>query len=145
MTITRWCSVTQEWEGHLIITIRSSWRQRMQRPIRNQTCGQLLQLIQPLRKRVYTSIVEPLWSRHHRSVLIREVSLIQELFYYDIILSVRTLSYWCFSPGHSMNDLTAQGVRSVILTSGTLSPLDSFSSELHMWVRHLPTTCLSLQ
>ena len=35
-----------------------------------------------------------------------------------------------------MSDLTAQGVRSVILTSGTLSPLDSFSCELHMWEIH---------
>ncbi|XP_065829522.1 regulator of telomere elongation helicase 1-like [Oscarella lobularis] len=42
----------------------------------------------------------------------------------------RTLSYWCFSPGHAMNDLTAQGVHSLILTSGTLSPLSSFSAEL---------------
>jgi regulator of telomere elongation helicase 1 len=44
----------------------------------------------------------------------------------------RTLSYWCFSPGHAMSDLETQGVRSVILTSGTLSPLDSFSCELHI-------------
>jgi regulator of telomere elongation helicase 1 len=44
----------------------------------------------------------------------------------------RTLSYWCFSPGYAMTDLTAQGVRSIVLTSGTLSPLDSFSSELHI-------------
>lgn len=44
----------------------------------------------------------------------------------------KTLSYWCFSPGHSMLDLTAHGVKCVILTSGTLSPLDSFSSEMQM-------------
>jgi hypothetical protein len=31
-----------------------------------------------------------------------------------------------------MSDLETQGVRSVILTSGTLSPLDSFSCELHI-------------
>lgn len=40
------------------------------------------------------------------------------------------LSYWCFSPGFTMQDLVAQGVRSIILTSGTLSPLNSFKSEL---------------
>ncbi|XP_065826996.1 regulator of telomere elongation helicase 1-like [Oscarella lobularis] len=42
----------------------------------------------------------------------------------------RTLSYWCFSPGLALNDLVAKGVHSVILTSGTLSPISSFSAEL---------------
>ncbi|XP_041483809.1 regulator of telomere elongation helicase 1-like isoform X1 [Lytechinus variegatus] len=40
------------------------------------------------------------------------------------------LSYWCFSPGFSMQELYSQGVRSIILTSGTLAPLNSFKSEL---------------
>ncbi len=47
-------------------------------------------------------------------------------------LSARVLSYWCFSPGHAMEDLKAHGVRSIILTSGTLSPLTSFVSEMGM-------------
>ncbi|KAM4610026.1 regulator of telomere elongation helicase 1 [Polymixia lowei] len=42
------------------------------------------------------------------------------------------LSYWCFSPGFSMQDLVQQGVRSIILTSGTLSPLSSFTSEMQI-------------
>lgn len=42
------------------------------------------------------------------------------------------LSYWCFSPGFSMQDLVNQGVRCIILTSGTLSPLASFTSEMRM-------------
>lgn len=42
------------------------------------------------------------------------------------------LSYWCFSPGISMQELVRQGVRSIILTSGTLSPLSSFTSEMQM-------------
>ncbi|XP_029968849.1 regulator of telomere elongation helicase 1 [Salarias fasciatus] len=42
------------------------------------------------------------------------------------------LSYWCFSPGFSMQDLVNQGVRSIILTSGTLSPLTSFTSEMRI-------------
>ena len=33
-----------------------------------------------------------------------------------------------------MGDLMTHGVRSVILTSGTLSPLQSFSSELQLLV-----------
>ena len=44
----------------------------------------------------------------------------------------RTLSYWCFSPGHAMEELKANGVRSIILTSGTLSPLSSFKTEMGM-------------
>ncbi|XP_051967242.1 regulator of telomere elongation helicase 1 [Xyrauchen texanus] len=42
------------------------------------------------------------------------------------------LSYWCFSPGFSMQDLLRQGVRSIILTSGTLSPLSSFTYEMQI-------------
>ncbi|XP_061696946.1 regulator of telomere elongation helicase 1 isoform X2 [Syngnathoides biaculeatus] len=39
------------------------------------------------------------------------------------------LSYWCFSPSFTMKDLSNQHIRSIILTSGTLSPLNSFASE----------------
>ncbi|XP_047464709.1 regulator of telomere elongation helicase 1 isoform X1 [Mugil cephalus] len=42
------------------------------------------------------------------------------------------LSYWCFSPGFSMQDLVNQGVHCIILTSGTLSPLSSFTSEMRI-------------
>ncbi|KAK6307946.1 hypothetical protein J4Q44_G00212170 [Coregonus suidteri] len=42
------------------------------------------------------------------------------------------LSYWCFSPGFSMQELVRQGVRSIILTSGTLAPLSSFTSEMQI-------------
>ncbi|XP_051957724.1 LOW QUALITY PROTEIN: regulator of telomere elongation helicase 1-like [Xyrauchen texanus] len=42
------------------------------------------------------------------------------------------LSYWCFSPGFSMQDLLKQGVCSIILTSGTLSPLSSFTCEMQI-------------
>lgn len=42
----------------------------------------------------------------------------------------RTLSYWCFSPALSMHALAALNVRSILITSGTLSPLPSFSLEL---------------
>ncbi|XP_031983093.1 regulator of telomere elongation helicase 1 isoform X1 [Corvus moneduloides] len=44
----------------------------------------------------------------------------------------KTLSYWCFSPGYSMHELVRQGVRTIILTSGTLSPLSSFTMEMHI-------------
>lgn len=40
------------------------------------------------------------------------------------------LNCWCFSPSVSMANLLRQGVRSIILTSGTLSPLGSFAAEL---------------
>ena len=54
------------------------------------------------------------------------------LHFMHFLISGRTLSYWCFSPGHAMADLKAAGVRSIILTSGTLSPLSSFKMEMSM-------------
>ncbi|XP_043267015.1 regulator of telomere elongation helicase 1 homolog isoform X2 [Venturia canescens] len=42
----------------------------------------------------------------------------------------KIISYWCFSPGFGMQQLVEQGIHSVILTSGTLSPLKPFISEL---------------
>jgi regulator of telomere elongation helicase 1 len=46
--------------------------------------------------------------------------------------SGRTLSFWCFSPGVAMKQIAKLGVRSLILTSGTLSPLDSFAAEMQI-------------
>ena len=40
------------------------------------------------------------------------------------------LNYWCFNPGVAMMELQELGVRSIIVTSGTLSPLSSFATEL---------------
>ncbi|KAI8928987.1 helicase C-terminal domain-containing protein [Entophlyctis helioformis] len=40
------------------------------------------------------------------------------------------LSFWCFSSGVAMQALVGLGVRSVLLASGTLSPLHSFAHEL---------------
>jgi regulator of telomere elongation helicase 1 len=42
----------------------------------------------------------------------------------------RTVSYWCFSPAVAMQEFLALRVRSLVLTSGTLSPMDSFACEL---------------
>lgn len=44
----------------------------------------------------------------------------------------RTVSYWCLDPAVAMSDVANLGIRSLILTSGTLSPMQSFSSELGM-------------
>lgn len=42
----------------------------------------------------------------------------------------RVLNYWGFSPGIGMEDLKRLGVRSIIMTSGTLSPMDSFVDDM---------------
>ena len=42
----------------------------------------------------------------------------------------RTLSFWCFSPGIALKEFDAHGTHSIILTSGTLHPIESFASEL---------------
>ncbi|KAK3219740.1 hypothetical protein Dsin_013710 [Dipteronia sinensis] len=44
----------------------------------------------------------------------------------------RTLSWWCFNPGIAMQEFYGMGVGSIILTSGTLSPMDSFAQELKL-------------
>lgn len=44
----------------------------------------------------------------------------------------RLISYWCFHPGFGMQYLVEEGSKCVILTSGTLSPLSSFASELQV-------------
>ncbi|KAG5537665.1 hypothetical protein RHGRI_024945 [Rhododendron griersonianum] len=44
----------------------------------------------------------------------------------------RTLSWWCFNPGLAMDSFSELGVGSIILTSGTLSPLDSFAHEFKL-------------
>ncbi|XP_059975842.1 regulator of telomere elongation helicase 1 isoform X2 [Mesoplodon densirostris] len=44
----------------------------------------------------------------------------------------KVLSYWCFSPGHSMRELVHRGVRTLILTSGTLAPVSSFTLEMQI-------------
>ncbi len=48
----------------------------------------------------------------------------------------RTLSYWCFAPALAMNELAALNVRSILVTSGTLSPLPSYSLELGLPFPH---------
>lgn len=44
-------------------------------------------------------------------------------------IEVLTLSFWCLNPAVAFSDLSGL-VRSIVLTSGTLSPMGSFSSEL---------------
>eukprot|EP00178_Gracilaria_changii_P009709 TRINITY_DN281_c0_g1_i1.p1 TRINITY_DN281_c0_g1~~TRINITY_DN281_c0_g1_i1.p1 ORF type:complete len:1089 (-),score=141.80 TRINITY_DN281_c0_g1_i1:4326-7592(-) len=42
----------------------------------------------------------------------------------------RTISYWCFKPALAMSSLRTLNLRCLLLTSGTLSPMDSFAAEL---------------
>lgn len=44
--------------------------------------------------------------------------------------SGRTISYWCFKPAVAMMDIKRLNMRCLLLTSGTLSPMNSFASEL---------------
>jgi regulator of telomere elongation helicase 1 len=44
----------------------------------------------------------------------------------------RVLCYWCFSASQVMKELLDEGVRSIILTSGTLSPIGSLKTELRV-------------
>ena len=44
----------------------------------------------------------------------------------------KILSYWCFCAGAAIHDVIKREIWSLLLTSGTLSPLDAFSSELQI-------------
>jgi regulator of telomere elongation helicase 1 len=44
----------------------------------------------------------------------------------------RTVSYWCFAPSEAMRELQELEVRSILVTSGTLSPLESYAMELDL-------------
>lgn len=48
----------------------------------------------------------------------------------------RTLSLWCFCPGVALRDLAALGVRSILLASGTLSPLEPLALEMQLPFEH---------
>lgn len=48
---------------------------------------------------------------------------------------VHSIGFWCLNPAVVFNEIAAES-RSVILTSGTLSPLNSFSSELGVSFEH---------
>jgi regulator of telomere elongation helicase 1 len=51
-------------------------------------------------------------------------------------VAARTLSYWCFAPALAMQELSNLDIRSIIVTSGTLSPLPSYSMELGIPFAH---------
>ena len=42
---------------------------------------------------------------------------------------------WCLNPAVAFHSIAA-AARSIILTSGTLSPLESFASEVRTWTTH---------
>eukprot|EP00980_Cylindrotheca_fusiformis_P016195 scaffold4811_cov171-Cylindrotheca_fusiformis.AAC.3 len=46
--------------------------------------------------------------------------------------SGRTISYWCFAPSEAMRELANLKVRSILVTSGTLAPLQSYAMELDL-------------
>lgn len=46
------------------------------------------------------------------------------------IITNRRLGFWCFNAAFEMRTIQSLGPRSIILTSGTLSPMDSFQAEM---------------
>jgi regulator of telomere elongation helicase 1 len=47
-----------------------------------------------------------------------------------------SFSYWCFAPSLAMQELSNLNIRSIIVTSGTLSPLPSYTLELGLPFPH---------
>ncbi|KAF3778449.1 Regulator of telomere elongation helicase 1-like protein [Nymphaea thermarum] len=56
----------------------------------------------------------------------------QNLIHFSLGENTRTLSWWCFNPGIAMEEFVRLGVHSIILTSGTLCPMESFALELNL-------------
>ena len=52
-----------------------------------------------------------------------------------------SLGFWCFKPGLCLQRFPELGVRSIILTSGTLSPMESYAHELVRSVVHARARC----
>ena len=48
------------------------------------------------------------------------------------IVITKTLSFLCLNAGIGFNQIAKMNPRSIILTSGTLSPMDTFSAELQV-------------
>ncbi|XP_049542517.1 regulator of telomere elongation helicase 1 homolog isoform X2 [Anopheles darlingi] len=46
--------------------------------------------------------------------------------------SAKIVHFWCFNPGFGMRQLASRGVRSIVLTSGTLAPLTPLINELNI-------------
>ena len=72
------------------------------------------------------------WKARMHIIVGKTLDVDKIYFMISFCIAPRTLSYWCFNPGLTMAELIEQGVRSLVLTSGTLSPLSSFKQELQM-------------
>lgn len=76
------------------------------------------------------SEMDPSVISQHYKVFLDEYSSDRNSFARGKSEKIRTLNFWCFNSGVAMKPLNSSGIRSFILTSGTLSPLDSFAYEL---------------
>jgi len=44
----------------------------------------------------------------------------------------RVINFWCFCSGVALQELASLGVRSILLTSGTLSPMEAMKDDLRL-------------
>lgn len=47
-------------------------------------------------------------------------------------ITKRIINYWCFSTGVALKELVALGIRSVLITSGTLSPMEAMKEDMRI-------------
>lgn len=59
-------------------------------------------------------------------------SNVTQLFHQANQPKKRVVNFWCFSTGVALKNLKEQGVRSIILTSGTLSPMEAMKEDLRL-------------
>uniref|UniRef100_T1JFC6 Regulator of telomere elongation helicase 1 homolog n=1 Tax=Strigamia maritima TaxID=126957 RepID=T1JFC6_STRMM len=103
-----------------------------------QRKGQALAKFSDVLKVIFNPDIPPKllveYSKRYYRVHVREEKKQQKSTFFTSTSSksIRILSYWCFSPSLCLKSLEAQKVHSIIITSGTLSPLDTFASELQI-------------
>jgi regulator of telomere elongation helicase 1 len=62
----------------------------------------------------------------------KDVRIGQSLVNSKAATTKRVVNYWCFSTGVALKELTDLGIRSVVLTSGTLSPMEAMKEDLRI-------------
>ena len=87
----------------------------------------------------FFKVVSDLWRNHSEcsKQLIKEQDVNHFRCHYDYSEPQHIkVSLWCMNPYYTFREILQAGPRSVIVTSGTLSPIDAFENELRIPFKH---------
>ncbi|KAJ3385435.1 hypothetical protein HDU92_003076 [Lobulomyces angularis] len=77
---------------------------------------------------IFSRSAASFWKAHRVHIISSTVLIKRQNSYTH--QEVRTLSFWCFNSGVALTELMNEGARSIVVASGTLSPLESTALEL---------------